>query len=76
MALISQPDNTLTPKEVKAGWQLLFDGQTTKGWHSFKQQGIRPGWTVKDGVLAITDADNAGDIVTDGKVDWFELTLD
>ena len=76
MALVFQPDNTLTPKEVKAGWQLLFDGQTTKGWHSFKQQGIRPGWTVKDGVLAITDAENAGDIVTDDKFDWFELTLD
>ena len=76
VTLLFQPDNTLTPREMRSGWRLLFDGQTTKGWHSFKEQGIRPGWTVKDGVLAITDASNAGDIVTDEKFDWFELTLD
>lgn len=75
-ALVLQPDNTLTPREEKQGWRLLFDGKSTAGWHSFKETGIRPGWTVKDGVLAITDASNAGDIVTDGKYDWFELQLD
>ena len=74
--LILQPDNTLTRKEIRDGWQLLFDGKTTKGWHSFKQKGIRPGWTVQNGVLAITDARDAGDIVTDDKYDWFELDLD
>ncbi|HLK15547.1 MAG TPA: DUF1080 domain-containing protein [Fimbriimonadaceae bacterium] len=75
-ALAMQPDNTLTRQEKRDGWILLFDGKTTKGWHSFKQKGIQPGWTVKEGVLAITDAEHAGDIVTDGKYDWFELQLD
>ena len=29
--------NTLTPKEIADGWILLFDGETTFGWH--KQSG-------------------------------------
>lgn len=75
-SLLIQSANMLTPKEIKAGWQLLFDGQTTKGWHNFKEQGVHSGWTVKDGVLTSSDADNAGDIVTDDKYEWFELQLD
>jgi len=74
--IVAQADNTLTRAEVKAGWRLLFDGKTTKGWHNFKAQGVNPGWQVKDGVLADVDPDSAGDIVTDEKFDWFELTLD
>src|SRR5579863_7635916 len=70
--LFFQPDNTLTRQEKRDGWVLLFDGKTTQGWHSFKHKGIQPGWTVQDGVLAITDADHAGDIVTDGKYDWLD----
>ena len=25
--------NTLSAAEVEAGWQLLFDGETTSGWN-------------------------------------------
>lgn len=75
-ALVLQANNTLTTAEVKAGWRLLFDGKSTKGWHNFKSKTIRPGWQVKDGTLTVADQNNAGDIVTDGKFDWFELTLD
>ena len=71
-----QVTNRLTPAETRAGWKLLFDGKSTKGWHTFKEKSVRPGWTVKDGVLGITDPSNAGDIVTDEKYDWFELELD
>ena len=39
-------------------------------------EGIRPGWQVKDGALVCVDPHNAGDIVTTGKYDWFELQLD
>lgn len=74
--ILLQTPNTLTSKEVRDGWRLLFDGQTTKGWHNFKEKGVRPGWVVKDGVLTSADPNNSGDIVTDDKFDWFELSLD
>ncbi len=75
-ALLFQTTPTLTPKEVKAGWKLLFDGKTTAGWHNFKAEGVGSGWTIKDGVLTSSDPGKAGDIVTDDKFDWFELQLD
>jgi hypothetical protein len=68
--------NTLTDAEKAAGWKLLFDGKDFDGWHNFKRDDIRPGWQVKDGTLACVDPHNAGDIVTTGKYDWFELQLD
>ncbi|HWD92290.1 MAG TPA: DUF1080 domain-containing protein [Verrucomicrobiae bacterium] len=71
----SEP-NTLTRAEKAAGWQLLFDGQSFSGWHNFKQDGVRPGWEVKDGTLVCADPHNAGDIVTTDKFGWFELQLD
>lgn len=75
-AILLQTPNTLTAKEVRNGWRLLFDGQTTKGWHNFKEKDVRSGWVVKDGVLTSADPNNSGDIVTDDKFDWFELSLD
>jgi len=68
--------NTLTKKEKADGWQLLFDGATLKGWRNFKSDGVRPGWQVRDGALVCVDPKNAGDIVTDGEYDWFELQLE
>jgi hypothetical protein len=70
------PINTLTDAEKAAGWQLLFDGTDFNGWHNFKRDGVRPGWQVKDAALVCVDPHNAGDIVTTGKFDWFELQLD
>ena len=32
--------NTLTDKEKADGWKLLFDGQTTKGWHGYNQTSV------------------------------------
>jgi hypothetical protein len=68
--------NTLTDTEKSAGWKLLFDGKTFSGWHNFKQDGVRPGWQVKDGSLVCVDPRQAGDIVTTDKFEWFELQLD
>ena len=68
--------NTITADEKKAGWHLLFDGKTLNGWHNFKKPDIRPGWQVKNGTLFCADPHDAGDLVTIGKYDWFELSID
>lgn len=75
LALVLQ-DNTLSAEESKAGWKLMFDGQTTKGWKNFKSDTLAEGWQVVDGVLTIVDPSKAGDIVSDDKYDWFDLQLD
>jgi hypothetical protein len=67
--------NTITQAERRSGWELLFDGTTLNGWHTYKQaQGITTGWTVKDGT--ITRTASAGDLVSDQQFDSFELDLE
>lgn len=68
--------NTLSPSEVRNGWKLLFDGQTTKGWHNFRGKGVQPGWTVSNGELSCSDPGKAGDIITDDSFSSFELKID
>lgn len=68
--------NMLTPEEKAAGWKLLFDGKTLDGWHTFKRNDVRPGWKVQNGTLACVDPQNAGDLCTNDKYQWFELQLD
>jgi hypothetical protein len=36
----AQSLNSLTAKEKKAGFQLLFDGKTLKGWHTYNKPGV------------------------------------
>ncbi|MGW8258189.1 MAG: 3-keto-disaccharide hydrolase [Thermoguttaceae bacterium] len=66
--------NCLTPAEKKAGWKLLFDGKTTKGWHNYQKKTVGDNWKVVDG--ALTRVAGGGDIVTDEEFDYFELSLD
>jgi hypothetical protein len=68
--------NTLSDAEKAPGWKLLFDGKTTDGWHSFKRDNVRPGWKVENGTLACVDPRNAGDLCTNDKYSWFELSLE
>jgi hypothetical protein len=70
-----QPPNTLSEKEKKDGFKLLFDGKTTNGWVNFKKTEIGKGWEVKNGELNRAAA-NAGDIVTTDKYAAFELVLE
>lgn len=70
--------NTLTAKEKKAGWKLLFDGKTTSGWHTFNSSATGPGWKVADGALML-DSDvkeGRGDLITDGIYEHYEFVID
>ena len=47
-----QAPNTLTSAERTAGWRLLFDGQTLRGWHGLGYRVTPPGlWIVADGAI-------------------------
>jgi hypothetical protein len=65
--------NELSSDEQKAGWKLLFDGKTTKGWHTFKKDSFpTQGWVVEDGWLHCLGK-HGGDIVSDAQFDQFDL---
>jgi len=74
--------NTLTPEEVAAGWQLLFDGVSTDGWRGYDKDAFpEAGWGVADGNLIVMASDGSeegagGDIVTDAEFSDFELTFE
>jgi hypothetical protein len=72
--------NKLTAAEQAAGWRLLFDGATTKGWRGYKKPSFpEKGWHVQDGILLHEKNEegfHAGDILTDEQFSNFELTLD
>ena len=75
-AIAADTNNTLTAEEKAAGWQLLFDGTTFKGWHNFHKTDIAPGWQIKDGAMVCANPEQAGDIVTSNQFNWFEFELD
>lgn len=68
------PPNTLTPAELREGWELLFDGTTLGGWHTYGREGTTEGWRVADGAIVRDSA--VGDLVSDLQYDAFELTLE
>lgn len=76
--------NSLTSKEKKEGWKLLFDGKTSSGWRSATGDAFPTaanGWLIKDGTLTIqasngAESKNVGDIVTIGEYGAFELSFD
>lgn len=73
------PGNTLSPAEKKAGWTLLFDGKTTRGWRGFRREAFPAGggWIVEEGALKRSKpGEKPGDIVTVDQYDDFELKLD
>jgi cytochrome c len=77
--------NTLTDAERKAGWKLLFDGQTTNGWHNFRKETIGSSWKVEDGTLMLDvvardgggwQALDGGDILTEEEFENYEFQLE
>lgn len=73
----AQEHNTLTKKERKAGWQLLWNGRDLSGWKSNSPNGdMNKGWKAVDGELVIMARSGAGDIITEKRYHDFELSID
>jgi hypothetical protein len=75
--------NTLSSSESNEGWQLLFDGTTTNGWHTYGKPSIGSAWKVVDSSLFLDasykergELNAGGDIVTNDEFDNFHLKLD
>jgi hypothetical protein len=75
--------NTLTSEEKKDGWELLFDGESTKGWHKYGNKPVGKSWKVADGTIYLDASvkkegkvEDGGDIVTDEDFDNFHLKYD
>jgi len=73
------PPNTLTGEEKAGGWELLFDGTSTKGWHVIGQNSAgTPGWAATEGELQLRKPEGktktmGKDIVTDRDYSDFDL---
>jgi hypothetical protein len=77
----SSDENTLTAAEKNAGWQLLFDGKTSKGWRSVNKETFpAQGWRIENGELIVLKptekGKGGGDIITQNQFNNFELALE
>ncbi|HEX5553618.1 MAG TPA: DUF1080 domain-containing protein [Chitinophagaceae bacterium] len=74
----TQQLNTLSHREKRSGWQLLFNGKNLDGWHGYLMD--KPGtmWKVRDSAIMLdhTDGGTGGDLVTNGEYENFDLQLD
>jgi hypothetical protein len=74
--------NTVSPREARDGWRLLWDGKSTTGWRGAKLDRFPPGgWEIRDGVLAVIESGGrestaGGDIVTVNEYGDFELIVE
>ncbi|RYF96241.1 MAG: DUF1080 domain-containing protein [Chitinophagaceae bacterium] len=76
-------NNTISKAEKKDGWELLFDGVSTKGWHTYHNKPVGSAWKVMDGTLFLDVTEKkdgkvvgGGDIVTDEDFGNFHLKYD
>jgi hypothetical protein len=70
--------NTISKGEKKNGWQLLFDGKSTDGWHGYNMKTFPDCWTIEDGSLTMTTTGSAEslDILTGRMYRDFALSLE
>jgi hypothetical protein len=81
--LMAQKPNTLTPKEKKEGWTLLFNGKDFTGWRKCNGKAMPTNWKIDDNSMMVFTAPDKkpgsgsdGDIVFDKIYKNFELSID
>ncbi|RWY53681.1 3-keto-disaccharide hydrolase [Mucilaginibacter gilvus] len=64
-------------------WAPIFDGKTTKGWHTYGKTEAGKAWKAQNGVLHLDasaksdwQTKNGGDLVSDDEYDNFELSIE
>ena len=80
----SQGLNTLSSKEIKKGWVLLFNGRDFTGWRQCNSTEMAKNWAVEDGAMNVFTAEgknpgqaSGGDILYSvKKFKNFELSVD
>ena len=76
VSVVAQRANTLSPKEKKEGWVLLFDGVSTTGWTTPGGKPVPPGWVIENGTLTARKGARGGDIISANQYADFDLMLD
>ncbi len=67
--------NRLTPAEQRAGWRLLFDGESFAGWREYRKSTFpQQGWVIEAGCLRKVGGVRGGDLVTEAEFEDFELS--
>jgi hypothetical protein len=77
-AAAAQEVNSLSEAEKSQGWQLMFDGKSLAGWHSYQKPNISTGgWAIGDSAIYRRDQ-AAGAILSPEKFTYrnFELAID
>lgn len=78
MSAPTHAQNKLTAAETKAGWKLLFDGTSTKGWKAFNGKSDGSAWKVADGALYLdaSTKEGRGDLITAGEYGNYEFVYE
>ncbi len=80
--VMGQKSNTLTGKEKKDGWVLLFDGKSFDGWRKCNATEMAANWSIDDNSMKVARGQRAGagqggDILFGAKqFKNFELSID
>lgn len=82
-ASVNKNENSLSKTEQDQGFQLIFDGKSAKGWHTYGRNQPGKAWEIKDGTLYLNAANKknlakgeGGDLVTDEEYENFHLKID
>ena len=72
----AQSLNTLSTKEKKEGYVLLFDGLSLKGWTASSGLQVPATWEVKNGCIKTVKGGKGANIITVGEYSDFDLSVD
>lgn len=69
--------NVLSEAEKQEGWELLFNGKSTRGLRNYNEESIGKDWSVQNGALYFNGGENGGNVViTNESIENYELSLE